>query len=359
MFSFHKDVIGTEQFLLLDNNGKAGSWRESIPEDAYLYSEALKDNHCLDTILKLSATKINFNVPIEYQKAAKYIFGTNVIRWKHILPKYVFERSLRDFITQVVVSNFEGVLPYYESTWGHINRFLSTLQPFATLADTEMKIVKYDRLSTRTGRLIVQDGHRILTMPREERKFIKTNNSFEKFYIDFIALEPTIIARLVNADFDSEDLYVHLSNKFLNNVDRTQAKKIIVSSIYGANSDNHKSDIAKIIYDWFQIDQFASSIRNKAINNKIINFYGKYILSDKINDDGCIINDFIQSTAVDAAIFGFESICDLYALNPLAIIHDAIIVEDKKQKLYDGLINNIIVPGIGKLYFKVTSLNHE
>jgi DNA polymerase I-like protein with 3'-5' exonuclease and polymerase domains len=64
------------------------------------------------------------------------------------------------------------------------------------------------------------------------------------------------------------------------------------------------------------------------------NFYGRPIWNINELQENKLINNYIQSTAVDTALLYFSELCDILNLDsckPVFIIHDALIVDVKND----------------------------
>lgn len=356
VFCFHANVLGSDQHLIVADDGKQGCWSDDVPDQVLVFTGEYKRDLCLDTVIRLSAGTASFVVPDRYVRAATTILGTTVGRplWRNIMPRSVFESAARHLVSGVVDSYSQDAARYYASTWALVSRFLDGLQQFTIDGVPGVHAVTYDRLRTRTGRMVVASGPPIMTMPRDTRHSMRSVTGGRLKYVDFRALEPTIVANVVGAQFSGSDLYAWLSNNVLHGRDRNATKLATVQALYGGAYG--RSAEAQRIASWFCVHDLAQRIRATARGHIIINVYGRSILSETFDDDGCIINDYVQSSAVDAAMVGFDTICSDHGVTPVAVIHDAVIVDDASNSLPDGFIGSTTVNGVGILYYKVTDL---
>jgi hypothetical protein len=356
VFCIHSSVIGANKHLLFDEQTRSGTWIENFDPSMILYTKSYKEISCLDTLLKLAARPdASLDFPAEYVNLARVVFNSCQPMWSMMLPNHVFKSAVMTFVNKVIEANVEAVMQYYKSTWAHVGHFLSQLQPI-TLDGSFLGTVKYDRISTRTGRMTVAAGPQVLTMSKEKRRLITGSSKAPIYYVDFRALEPTIIANAVGLSFSGDDLYAWLAENVLHNQTRDSAKKAVVSALYG--DQTHRTSDAKLIAQKFDLKNFAQHIRSKMCDiTRVTNVYGRLISTKDVENDGCVINDYTQSSAVDAAILGFDLICSSLHLTPLCVIHDAVIVEDVDNNLSDGFISNVIVDRVGKLYYKAIRLD--
>jgi hypothetical protein len=355
VFCLHANLLGSGEHMVITEDGLRGAWSADIPDDALVFTGEHKDSMCLDTVIRLSAGEAAFEVPQPYRRAARIAFGDAVCpMWRAIMPKRAFECAVRHLVQQVVGAYSRDAMRYYVTTWELVGRFLQGLQPFTFEGDGAQRTVTYDRLRTRTGRMVVAAGPPIMTMPRDQRRTMRSLSGRRLKYVDFRALEPTIIANQVGARFEGSDLYAWLACNVMHGRDRNAAKQAVVQALYGGA--HGRTVEAQRIAQWFCVPDLAKRIRASARGEVVINAYGRSIASESFGDDGCVINDYTQSTAVDAAILGFDAVCSEHEAVPIAIIHDAVIVDDVLGKLADGHVGSVVVNGVGLLYYKVTEL---
>lgn len=348
-------MIGAHKHLLFDDQTKSGSWTEDADLQVPIYTKSFKNKACFDTLLKLAASQATLEFPAEYANLARFAFNSQAPMWSMLLPKHVFRSTVMNFVNAAIEANTETVMQYYSDVWERVGHFLNGLKPIK-ISGADAGTVVYDRLSTRTGRMIVVSGPKILTMSKEDRKFISGESNAPIYYVDFRALEPTIVANVMGSKFSGSDLYAWLAENVMSVASRDAAKKAVVSSLYG-DQMNRSAD-ARSIAEWFDLKNLACHIRAASPDKaRIINIYGRMISTKDIENDGYIINDYIQSSAVDAAVLGFEQICSSLRLSPLGVIHDAIIVEDCYNALEEGFVSSTVVDRVGKLYYKATRLS--
>jgi hypothetical protein len=232
--------------------------------------------------------------------------------------------------------------------------------------------IRYNNLSTKTGRLIVSSGLNILTLPKNYRYLVKSKFQGGKIIsIDFKAIEPTIILSLMGGDGDLGvgDLYGNIAKLANNkNVDRDVIKKIFLPFIYGASLERIvelsgicKSDVKRvsdIININFNKNKILSKINIKdyGYDNKVLyNEYGRPISLQNNMQKYKNINYYAQSTGVDVVLDALYKILKLkkekeYKSECVAIIHDDLLFDvhpNEEQKFIDDVVsimtnNNII-----------------
>jgi len=226
---------------------------------------------------------------------------------------------------------------------------LSTLRSFKPTKGFTNK-VNYNLTGTITGRLVVtKNCPKVLTLPSRCRKIFESSFGSEgKLYnIDFVSLEPRV-ARKVLGKQCKNDIYEEIKEDLDMIIDRSVIKKAIISVLYGKHSDiegisREKSQIIlKCVKEYFSIIELYE-IANQIHHNKFRkNFYGRPILNLNEEKTNKIINNFIQSTAVDISLMYFSSLTKLFKdkIRPLFVLHDAFIV-DVHNKYAKEFINEV------------------
>jgi DNA polymerase I-like protein with 3'-5' exonuclease and polymerase domains len=198
----------------------------------------------------------------------------------------------------------------------------------------------YDRLKSKTGRLVVESGPKILLLKKEYRNIIKSRygDSGKIMYLDYAALETRIMLQLAGKVTTNTDIYASLSKIiFDNKLSRDATKKIILAIAYGMSITTIAHDLgiehkqASIYYDDVCNYLDKSKLENlahKNLSNGILkNYYGR-----KIIGENNILNSYVQSTGVDVALLGFNNIIttiqeNKFLMHPLYILHDALIID--------------------------------
>ena len=210
---------------------------------------------------------------------------------------------------------------------------VSAVKTFAPTSGYANRVV-YDRSATVTGRLTVKSGPRILTLAKKDRHIIKPSAPGNKiFSLDFVSLEPRLLLKYLGKK-PGLDVYSDFCKANNLQVSREQAKRAIVSTLYGGGvsswggsfSDSQAYSLQKVVKKYFDvvdtINFLESDIREGIINN----IFGRPIEVGNTRGPQ-LLNWWIQSSAVDAALLGFHQILEEYNAKPLYVIHDAIIIE--------------------------------
>ena len=213
---------------------------------------------------------------------------------------------------------------------------LSTLKSFKPIKGFTNK-VSYNLTGTITGRLVAnKNSPKVLTLPSRCRKIFESSYGSEGklFNIDFVSLEPRVARKVLGKEC-SNDIYEEIKSQLDMIIDRSVIKKAIISVLYGKHSDiegisKEKSDLVlKCVHEYFSIKDLYD-ISNKIHNNRYRkNFYGRPILNLDEEKTNKIINNYIQSTAVDISLMYFSSITKTFKekISPLFVLHDAFVVD--------------------------------
>jgi len=224
---------------------------------------------------------------------------------------------------------------------------ISNLKSFK-MKNSFCKKVIYERCNNVTGRLVVKEGPRILTLPSRYRSILKSRfDEGEVYSIDFSALEPRITAKLSGVE-TKKDIYEEILNLLSFNADRSIIKKAVISSIYGANYTSLEGlslerskeifDQINKYFDFKKILEISSNIDEIGIRR---NYFGRPLWNLSEKRENVLINNYIQSTAVDISLTYFTNLIKkINFAKPLFILHDALII-DLDQKDYDVVRNEV------------------
>jgi len=199
------------------------------------------------------------------------------------------------------------------------------------------KIPVYDNFSSSTGRMSIKTGPRVLNLSKQHRHVFRSRWGKEGVIlgVDFTALEPRVIMRLLGEEITSTDIYSQIANKArLNNLDRDTIKLMILSILYGMSRKNFIVKFIMMQDPDVVYDALREAIGAKALLDKIKsetkdgvfkNHYGRPLKCDQ----NLMINYFTQSSAVDVACDGFLNLLEeneSYVV-PIFLIHDELVID--------------------------------
>jgi len=214
---------------------------------------------------------------------------------------------------------------------------LKTFRPKKFYADR----VNYKLNSNVTGRLVVKEGPNILTLPKRCRSIIESRFKDGKIVcIDFNNLEPRICLKLSGKDA-GKDIYLEINDLLSFDADRSVIKRAIISVLYGASyksldniSAARSLELFECVKNYFDIDnvlKIAENIDSFGIRR---NYYGRPLWNLEETKSNIILNNYVQSSAVDLALNYFYQLTNNIDINlavPIFILHDAIIFDVNKE----------------------------
>jgi len=384
-------VIGTKKHLLCGlGTDREWFWSSSVPHDAWVFGSYAVDKS-LDAVLDFFSLEHPVIGSQPHIRSFKLLLGYEKyqIPWHQVLPEHEFQETIKRLITilEKALKTFldmdygetfmksRGLLlglsrasvdgprlsAYIQNEKNPTIR--STLKSFQPNGDKRAPRVEYCQTGTVTGRLTISSGPQILTLPKKYRNIITSR--YPGGYIaqvDFTSLEPRI-ARLTSGYSAENDVYLQLSRElFESSLQREEVKIAVLCALYGVSKQRLASMLGKEfqadviireIKSFFGIPKLVKDLKTQMIvNNRIMNHFGRVVESAKM-DDNILINHYIQSTAVDAAILGFHKLVQALnglAADPLFIIHDALVLDISPKAMHDVkdiLQNGLVVPTMG------------
>lgn len=344
---------GTKKLIGTDGNDDNWSWTTSR-NDAWCIS----DSYCATDVVPLMRIynrKIEPIIPKAYLRMLEQLGnlkGAN--RLKMLGPGYtktIKERLLTD-ATWLQKRSSDPYLGFYLET----NRWLHTLQP-AVLNMTRynslhhrgidlkasvyrceesgevfMKPPRYSRDRSKTGRLSVVDGVRVLTMRAEHRNILK-----DAYQIDFEAMEPRFLLSLLGKTVDG-DFYTWVKDQCgFKVMDRDAVKIAVLSSMYG-----HKNQI-KEVTDLLGLPTFEKALEADVKDGWMRNWFGRPLDVRGVYGRH-LVSLWLQSTCADAALLGFKNFCESNPkIKPHWTIHDALIFSTDESTLAEIPSNSSII----------------
>jgi hypothetical protein len=184
------------------------------------------------------------------------------------------------------------------------------------LKDGYLKTPVYSRTGTKTGRLKVVSGPNVLTMQSDLRKGL-----VDGYSIDFISMEPNLLLALQGQQ-PKVDIYETIrKDLFKDEISRTKVKIATMASLYGSGREDK---IAKTISDYFGCEKMVSELESRVAYDTIKNEYGRVLKLGGARGRH-LLSLWLQSSAADAAIYGFNNFNNQNDIIPHWIIHDGLI----------------------------------
>jgi len=350
----------------------------------------------IEDLLRLYGYEVPDLIPREYKNSFKECGYTGDVPWSYVIPTPRFKQILMPFLKDIQEMTAEVSKSEYSSFFQDTNALFSMLEPCTlneksarSILENEdnhvlnsfvsssvggsLPVPQYSRSSTKTGRLVVKSGPQILTMKKDHRAVLRASSRNKKLYeIDFVSLEPRVALNIAGADLRG-DVYTSFSENLGLGISRDAAKLAVLCTLYGAGkyrlesmlrdegSDIPVEKLMKEVANYFKVDSLSKSLSDQAKTGSITNLFGRPIEVDD-QRPSILVNNFLQSTAVDVSLAGFLDFCRQFAgvVKPLFIIHDALLFEADPKKLTavsEYVSNGYDMQGVGKFPLKITELN--
>jgi hypothetical protein len=261
----NKNMLGTTKHLCQNVSGGDLYWKTDVPSTAWVYpTPVLCEGLDINAAAGLFGIEVPDVIPSPYVSSMVEL-GINdlsKVPWHAVIRPDVYQ----EFINKTLGSLWHVIdalsTAGYSDTYTRIDEFLrmlssasintgslqhhkrnetnatilSALSTFEPDSSGVAKRVTYDKTSTSTGRLIIKDGPRILTLPARCRDIIGSRyNGGTALQIDFVSIEPRV-ALLMNGVAPPRDVYSYIAKElFDDKLDRSQVKLATLCALYGVS----------------------------------------------------------------------------------------------------------------------------
>lgn len=396
----HKLVLGTDQHLLTNPASATIQWCNKIPVDVWVVGNTYHPNS-IEILLDVLGEDPLDLFPSSHLNAFKALCPDGVqsnIPWRWMLSDKEYMGRLNTIIERSRINVCALEDSKYDQTYKTIRRFLlglqqplidtdrldsyirsntkgmtveAALRSFSPKGNTAPKI-KYNQAGTATGRLTVQSGPRILTLPSRYRDIIKAEKGCEVVQIDLVSAEPRTALYVAGKVADG-DVYASIAKELNLDVERKVVKVASLSALYGAGSSSlsellgSKVTAKRVIgrlRDHFGVQRIESQLSSdmKSIGY-ISNLFGRKLMTrrDEIQKS---YSHFMQSTTSDAAITMFSKASKLMKeidprFKPFYMIHDAMVCEvsSNLRDELEQMTQMLLLDGVGLYETKMTSIS--
>jgi len=341
--------------------------------------------------------------PAKYRRS---FFGMNLgshtenqIPWEHVIPRKAYKEEIKRVITGLRESfkrleEDDPGLSYYRTYFKRENEIFGDLKParidaelfvrllsaggndsalksFLPSSDGFAQLPKYDRLAIRTGRLKIRKGPAILHLKKEHRGIIAKSRFGEDgsvYQLDYPSLEPRVLLAIATGNKAGtvipRDIYQNIIDKFnLEGISRDIIKRATISRLYGAVDETiekqlmdagvgYPRDLIELMDEYFGVGDIKKKLSSeffKSDGRQIKNYYGRQVRCESA-PLYVLLNYYIQSTAVDVALLGFNQINSKIkqagiqeGVVPIFILHDALFLDVHRD--YEYLLPKLCVVG--------------
>jgi hypothetical protein len=377
-FIIPSEILGTDFSLIVKDDGSYTKYDPGQKLESRTINVKAKG---VRERAKLYGLDLPIFPPARFRKPYEHILGKpENIPWTRCIPKGLYRKALEEYISEIrnlLTADFS----YYNHCYLETEPLFSGLEPavidiekfneFLEDGDTSASkailksfapvrqeangqfftdSVVYSRTSSKTGRLKVVKGPGILHVKTSYRNILKSRyQNGGIFYFDFTSLEPRTLLAIRKPDENiPKDIYEHTLKTLdlVGAVDRQHVKTALISTINGAGEKeiarqlegkvDYPEDFIRAITEHFGIEELRETLADEYAKNDgklIYNYYDRPILCEH-TPPYILLNYYIQSTAVDIAMLGFNMIYDkLISSNaieyckPIFILHDALVLD--------------------------------
>jgi hypothetical protein len=354
-------LLGESSYLLC--TGKGYCWIKNPTKDSWIVGPHPQTQFpVIEELASLSSMSLDTSLPESFVKMMETL-GAKEPKWSCIIPRPILHGFIRRVLDSSRVILNEGCIGYYVNSflsskrcllsvdraaidWEILQRKIkeadseglrSTLSTFVPDATGFANPVRYSLLKSATGRMVIESGPRILTLSKEHRDIIKSRYEGGKVFVfDFRSWEPRLLLALTGREMTG-DIYNRICQ---DDITREQAKIVTIMTIYGASASTINSHLKvsieivdrkiRLVEDMFGIDGLRERLSNELNECGFIkSFYGRIV---KVPNRHAIINRYVQTTGVDAALSGFNSAIEFIRdkkirAKPIFFIHDAMLLD--------------------------------
>ena len=354
-------------------------WTDEPPEDCSRIGFYPEDD--LSIISRLTGIEIPA-IPEEKYLIPFQRLGLKKVLWSKSMPRKAYKDYFQRIQNAIRLNVASDQYEYFENRIARQQKLISSLQPAhidekifarryadpATVNKTVLtsftpikgvtRKVGYNLTGTSTGRLTISEGPQILTLKAEMRDILTSRYEGGKIMqFDYVSLEPRV-ALILSGQDPVKDIYTDLCDKVLDSQHgRQTAKLLTIATLYGMGvrrvkeligvSKHTAYEVLKKLEIFFGVSEVKAHLEEEAKSGFIKNYFGRNI---RVRNDAShvLYNNYIQSSAMDAALEGFYQIVqgvekEGHKCVPLFLLHDAIIF-DCHPECFDKL-EDIMAPG--------------
>ena len=392
MICVSSSYLGTTRHLLVDP-ALAVTWVPNCPDGAWTWGFDVGSRR-LEEPARIFRMEVSDLVPEPHRKSMVTVLADPgcPIPWHHVLSSAEHSARMKHFLEDL--RDLVGALDDsgYGTTYILSRRFiddlsrapinirqlqhhvereanptsLSTLKSFLPNSAGFASVCKYSLSDTSTGRMIVKSGPRILTLPTKYKDVFSSGRDRSLIQLDFVSLEPRVALCISTGESFYGDAYEHVNQAlFAGQLSRPQVKIATLCALYGVSATKLRDtmgdigDARKIIQEvreFFAVQAQVKIMKTRLKEDGFLqNFFGRPLFFEN-SSDHVLFSHFIQSTAVDVAMSGFSGLKhemkarEMY-MNPLFIIHDALVLEvdsNSLDELRQLCCEGIDIAGLGK-----------
>lgn len=361
-------ALGTPMSLIINDDGTF-EWGDGSQCEVCLFDRD-KCAAPLEDIMRLAGAPAEvITVPSPAQAAAFTQLGLDprTVPWFMAMSREQFSDRIRAISQLIQDVLCDTRLTEYVKTYGQCRKFLqglsrptidaSLLRQFAHETDSGLSVIKsirsftpdseglapritYNQIGTATGRLTVESGPSILTLPKQHKRMIRSACGGSVWEVDFVSLEPRFVLH-VQGKTPPVDIYEDIRQRvFRGELERRVVKTATISALYGSSAElvsdltgagSTAKTIIRRVKEYFLSDELAARLSTETVSGPLHNYYGRPLIEMVRGVKPVkLVSHYVQSSCVDTALLGFSALCDkLKSLNarPIYVIHDAVLID--------------------------------
>ncbi len=361
-----KSALGTPESLIVNDDGTF-EWGPGDCE-VCLFDRDRCDAPLEDLARIAGVSLDNLRLAPEEHERAFTALGVSSasVPWFMALGRDQFKDRVQDISRAVQEVLQDTRMAEYVKTYGQCRRFLrglsrptvdletlrrhvsecesglsviKTIKSFTPEADGRAPAISYDQSGSSTGRLTVERGPSILTLPKTCRDMIRSRTG-GIFEVDFVSLEPRFVLHEMGKPAP-RDIYEDIrTTVFRGELTRKVVKTATISALYGSSAalmseltglSHTAKSVTRRVREYFGADELGHRLASEASSGVLHNHYGRPLPDLRRGEkESLLISYYVQSSCVDTVLLGFSSLCDRIkslGARPMYVIHDALLVD--------------------------------
>jgi hypothetical protein len=358
-------LCGLEKHVVV--NGKTCLVSERPGCDWVGASKEYADPHCLRTLFELESKEFSVDPPQRYATMATSLGKSDPWELVHPTRRLWWAQDTAKRAERLAAACSRS---YQRDVFAPCTAIFERLQPWrvdARVKDSDdanavscltddgwLHPPTYNRFGTRTGRLTVTEGPRVLTVRHDTRALFRAvDDDHEMLQFDFAALEARCALGLAGRHIDLKDDPYAVIAELMGAKDRDEAKSATFSALYSDPTAKTQKDprVSKVRRIFKLGETFTSLKRAWQEDGVVRNMYGR-VIPDPIEET--LYNNYVQSTGADVVMLGFNELEP--RLRELGVVvhfllHDALFASVPKMNV--GQASKLAAEGVSVQGFKL------
>jgi hypothetical protein len=340
MIGIDRTLTGLDKHLFIDGGKTSLLDERPVSSDWVGLEQDHADLGCVLTLLELEGRTLDTTAPARFDKVSELLGKRDP--WALVHPSRRLWWGI-DKLKEASALVDSGDRSYHRDVFVPSTEIFKRLTPWRvnpSIVDTDDPMAAscwfedgwaapptYNRFGTRTGRLTVVGGPRVLTVRQATReRFVAVDVDHLMVSFDFSSLEARVALGLAGKEVPVDvDPYVAIA-KLMKVDDRDAAKSATFAALYSDPTDASQRDPrVSTVRRIFKLGEaFARLKRSMDTGVAVRNLYGRVIPEAT---EATLYNNYVQSTGCDVTLLGFcqlERGLSLLGVKPHFLLHDAL-----------------------------------